>query len=166
MLAQPVVESAAQILHRSDALVTAELNKVVIIFWRKQPTKETFALQKSALDTMVRRHGSGVGVICVVEPTCDPPEDELRKASAKMVKDHGERIMCVGCVIEGSGFRAAITRTALSGITFMIRTPAPIKFFVTPKEAAAWVASRMTVERPERFADDVERVRGYFITNK
>lgn len=166
MLVQPTVGSAAHILYRSDALVTAELNKVVIIFWRQKPTRDTFLIQKNALDTMVRRHGSGVGVICVVEPTSEPPEDELRKASSKMVIDHGERISCVGCVIEGSGFRAAITRTALSGITFMIRTPAPIKFFVTPQEAAAWIATRMTVEHPERFAENVERVREYFVTNK
>lgn len=163
MLAQPTTSPSFNVLHRSDALVTAELEKVCVIFWRKQPTRETFNIQKATLDNIVRRHGSGVAVICVVEASTDPPEEELRKASAKMVIDHGNRIACVALVIEGDGFRAAITRTVLSGITFMVRTPAPMKFFVSPKQAASWVASKVRVASTERFIENVEHVRDHFV---
>jgi hypothetical protein len=153
-----------QVIYRSNALVTAELGKVCLIYWRRQPNAATFSIQKQSLDSVVRKHGSGVGVICVVEEQCDPPEEEIRKASSRMIIDHGERIVCVGCVIEGSGFRAAITRAALSGITFMIRTPAPIKFFITPHLAAKWVASQMPVGQPEEFVQNVERLRDQFVS--
>jgi hypothetical protein len=163
MLDQPLTNSIPilRVLHRSDALVAAELGSVCILFWRKTPTRATFNAQKSALDNLVARVGAGVAVICVVEPGADPPDEELRKASS--ITDHGNKIKAVALVIEGNGFRAAITRTVLSGITFMIRTPVPIKFFVTPKQAAAWVSTRVPVAgASDRFADQVENVRSHF----
>jgi hypothetical protein len=166
MLDQPLVTSipTLRILHRSDALVAAELGNVCILYWRKGPTRSTFNAQKAALDGLVARVGSGVAVVCVVEPEADPPSEELRKASSKMITDHGQKIKAVALVIEGNGFRAAITRTVLSGITFMIRTPVPMKFFVTPKQAAVWVATRVPIAgSSERFADQVESVRSQFM---
>ncbi len=158
---QHITPPHVRVLHKSDVLAVAEVNKVCVIYWRKQPNRATFAIQKHCLDSVVKEHRSGVGVICIVESSSDPPEEDLRSASSQMVISHGTNLDCVACVIEGAGFRAAITRAVLSSIVRVIRTPAPIKFFVTPSQAATWVATKMRVGSTAEFIRTVESVRGY-----
>jgi hypothetical protein len=64
----------------------------------------------------------------------------MRKASIDMINEVGARLVCVACVIEGSGFRAAATRSALSGMALML--PSRIvktKFSATLGEVCPWV---------------------------
>src|SRR5690242_388098 len=118
-----------RVLHCGDGLAMAEVGDVCIGIWRARPTLETFNVQKSLLDEVVRSHANGAGYICIVESTADPPNDEVRRASAEMVTSQGKRLKRVACVIEGSGFRAALTRSVLSNIVRFARTPSPIRFF-------------------------------------
>ena len=45
-------------------------------------------------------------------------------------------------MIEGSGFRAAITRTVLTGITSVLRTPCPFAFVESVQAASDWLGKR------------------------
>jgi hypothetical protein len=100
----------------------------------------SFSAQKTMLTQAVLGHPDGAGYLCIVEPSAEPPDDEIRRASAKMVTSQGTRLKRIACVIEGSGFQAAITRSVLSGMMRFIRTPSPIKFFASSSVAAAWMA--------------------------
>jgi hypothetical protein len=88
----------------------------------------------------VRSHPNGAGYLCIVEPTSEPPEEEIRRAAAEMVTSQGQRLKRLAVVIEGSGFRAAITRSVFSGIVRFVRTPSPLRFFASAATATAWMA--------------------------
>ena len=112
---------------------------VCIALWRTKPTRPLFEIQQAHLARAVASDPGKVAFMCVVAPTAEPPDDEVRSASANMITAHGSNLAGTACVIEGSGFRAAITRTVLSGIVFVIRTPSPIRLFESVEQAAPWL---------------------------
>jgi hypothetical protein len=62
-------------------------------------------------------------------------------------------------VIEGSGFRSAITRTVLAGITFVMRTPAPFRFFESTSLACDWLNARSRGGKLPGLLEQVELAR-------
>ena len=126
--------------YRAGGLLVAMIGPVCLALWRSKPTPELFEVQRSLLHAAVARQPGKTAFLCVVEPKAEPPDEAERKASAQMITSQGENLAGVACVIEGNGFRAAITRTVLSGVVFMIRTPSPIKLFDGVRVAAPWLA--------------------------
>jgi hypothetical protein len=147
------LRASSNVMHSGDGLVMAEMAGVSIALWRRKPNRELFETQKRCLDEVVGKHKGKAAFICVVEPTSEPPDDDIRKAASSMISAHEKNLRGVALVIEGTGFRSAITRTVLSGIVMMIRTPAPIKFFDVPKPACMWLGSLLPVSRDALFAE-------------
>jgi len=135
-------DSTLLITHRSDGLVTASFGLVCTAIWNTKPTRALFEHQRAALATCVLRYPGRALFLCIVSNKSDPPEQELRDASVKMLLDHDRRLAGCACVIEGTGFRAAITRTVLTGMTLLARTQAPIAFFDQIAPACRWLEPR------------------------
>jgi hypothetical protein len=135
------------VLHRSGDLVLGEAGNTCVALWRAKPTLASFQVQRSALARIVGAAPGKAAFLCVVESDCEPPEEPLRKASSDMINIHGPRLGKVACVIEGRGFKAAITRSVLSGMQLIIRSSADIKFFRSPFEGALWVESEQDAAR-------------------
>ena len=136
----------------------AETGGVSIAIWRRKPNRELFEVQRKCLNDVVARNRGKAAFLCVVEPSAEPPDDDIRKASSLMISAHEKNLKCVALVIEGTGFRAAITRTVLTGIEMMIRAPAPIKFFDIPKSACSWVRTQVPTVR-DSLNDEIEALR-------
>jgi hypothetical protein len=143
----------------SDGLLMAERRGVSIAIWRRKPNRVLFEAEKKCLDEVVAKNIGKSAFVCVVEPTSEPPDEDIRKASSAMISSHEKNLKCVALVIEGTGFRSAITRTVLSGIVMLIRTPAPIKFFDTPKSACLWVGTQLPAVR-DGLNEEIEALRG------
>jgi hypothetical protein len=119
-----------------------------------------FEHQRAALAEVVHRNPDGAGLLCVVEETAKPPNDELRRASTQMVAAHGRRLRCVACVIEGSGFKAAVTRSVLSGMALLLgKDRAPVSFFAHSSPAAHWMGEHLPVESVDDIVAGVEALR-------
>jgi hypothetical protein len=146
-------------MHSSGGLVMAERRGVSIAVWRRKPNRVLFEAQKKCLAEVVAKNMGKAAFVCVVEPTSEPPDDDIRKESSSMITSHEKNLKCVALVIEGTGFRAAITRTVLSGMVMLIRTPAPIKFFDTPKSASLWLGTQLPAAR-EGLVEEIEALRG------
>ena len=82
------------------------------------------------------------------------------KASTEMVSSHGDRLKCVACVIEGNGFRAAITRSALSTMAlFLTNRKAPVSYFANTQSAIRWMTAHMLINSSAHLVSEVERLR-------
>lgn len=158
------MRARSNVMHSGDGLVMAELRGVSIAIWRRKPNHELFEVQRKCLDEVVAKNRGKAAFVCVVEPTAEPPDDDIRKASSLMISAHEKNLKCVALVIEGTGFRAAITRTVLSGIVMLIRSPAPIKFFDIPKSACIWVSSQLPAAR-DGLLDEIEALRSLLDTH-
>ena len=141
-------DSTLLITHRSDELVMASFGVVCVALWNSKPTRVLFEHQRAALATCVIRYPGRALFLCAVSSKSDPPDQELRDASVKMLLAHERRLAGCACVIEGTGFRAAITRTVLTGMTLLARTQAPIAFFDQIAPACTWLEPR--AEQPLR----------------
>jgi hypothetical protein len=149
-----------RVLHCADGLALAEVGGHFVAIWRSGVTKPLFEWQRHCLVESLQRHPKGAAFMCVIEPTCKPPDDELRRASADMIAENENRLRCVAVVIEGDGFRAAIARSVLSGMVLLFpNRRVPVSYFSTVRDATEWVARHAPVQTTEGFVAGVSRVR-------
>jgi hypothetical protein len=136
-----------RVLHRGDALVIGQLRDTCLSVWRAKPAPQTFSLQRSELVRVVRQFPGRASFVCVIEETCPPLDETLRRASVEMMGQLGKDLRAVACVIEGTGFKASIARSVLVGIQLLLRSPVPIRFFRSMEEAAPWLQGHPTAAR-------------------
>ncbi len=142
------------VTHNADGLLMAMLGPICLALWQTKPTPERFAVQRRQLHAAIKREPGKLAFLCVVSAQAEPPEDAERKASADMISSQGDNLLGVACVIEGMGFRAAITRTVLTGVMLLIRSPTPLKLFDSVRHASPFLAR--CVKRPSLFELDAE----------
>jgi hypothetical protein len=148
-----------EIVREGDGVVVAQIGNVCAALWRKKPTRERFEIQRTCLEAAVAKHPGRTVFFCLVEAGTEPPDDEIRRASSSMITGHGPKLKAVACVIEGSGFKAAISRTVLSGIVFLIRSPSPIKYFESAGSGAAWLSQFVPIGSLSNFVEQIEVAR-------
>jgi hypothetical protein len=136
-----------QLEHSGRGLHMASYGAVCVALWQVKPTHSLFEIQRQQLGQVVKQHPGTAAFMCIIEPSSEPPDQELRSASTDMVAAHGTNLAAVACVIEGSGFRAAITRTVLTGIVLVQRNQVPFRFLEDVKAGALWLGSRIGRER-------------------
>ena len=136
---KPDLPLELQVTHRGNGLLMAMIGPVCLALWQAKPTPELFAIQRAHLHAAIARAPGQLAFLCVVSPKADPPDEAERSASASMITSQGTRLLGVACVLEGSGFRAAISRTVVSGILMVIRTPSPIKLFDSVRVATPFL---------------------------
>lgn len=128
-----------QVTYRGGGLVVGHFAHVCVAIWNTKPTRALFDWQRKGLADAVQRHPESALFMCVVSSKADPPDQDVRDASTKMIASHEKRLAGCACVIEGSGFRAAITRTVLTGITSVVRLPCPIGFCDSVQAGSDWL---------------------------
>jgi hypothetical protein len=96
---------------------------------------------------VVRQNGRA-GVSIVIEASSDPPEEELRRELGAIAASHGNKLKCIACAIEASGFRAAFIRSVLSSIALLDRRPnlPPRGFFANVGPAVDWLRPQLPLE--------------------
>ncbi|HET6339622.1 MAG TPA: hypothetical protein VFG30_40705 [Polyangiales bacterium] len=132
-----------EVISASDGLGIAEVGSVCLVVWRSAVVRERFLRQRAALTDFTTRHRSRAGFVTVIEPDAPPPEDAIRKASIEMIATLSGQLACVACVIEGDGFRAAATRSVLSGMALLLpKLRTEVKYLATVAAAGTWVSTR------------------------
>jgi hypothetical protein len=135
-------------MHLADGLVVGEIGPVCVAIWRDEVDLPRFEMQAGALAVVTGKHPGKSAFVCIVEATCAAPDEDLRKRSVALVKQHEARLACVAAVIEGTGFRAAITRSVLSGMARLLpsRGRARRGFFANVRAAGTWVSELVDVD--------------------
>jgi hypothetical protein len=155
----PLISNTASAFFANDGVVVGEVGRVCVVIWRGGVTREMFERQRAGLVSVVARYPEGSGFLCVIEPTATPPDDELRRASIEMVASHTQGLKCVAVVIEGEGFRAAITRSVISGMTLLYRRKPPASVFPKVREAVGWMRLNMRIASTDAVVTAVEELR-------
>lgn len=154
------MRSPLRVVRVCSGLAVGELSNICIVVWREPVNRVRFDTQREGLAEVIARHPERTGFLCVIEPTAEPPNDELRRASAEMVKVNQPGLRCIACVVEGGGFKNAIARSALSAIALMLGTrEVPFSVFGTVSAATTWMAPHVDVRDADAIAKAVETVR-------
>jgi hypothetical protein len=150
---------AFRVTERASGLLLGTYSDVFFAVWSTKPTPELFAKQRDGLEAAARANPGNTLFLCVVSACAPPPEQAERDASSRMISKLGQNLLGTACVIEGSGFRAAITRTVLSGILLFIRTPSPVTFFDSVSAASTWMQRRGRAPDLAQLARQLETAR-------
>lgn len=143
-----------------DGLVMAEAGATCIALWRTRPDDFLFERQKTILSEVVLSQPERVGFLCVIDPKSSPPEERIRKATVEMLREHRMGLACVSCVVEGQGFRSAISRSVLSGMSLLFGPREfPIKITDTVEHAAIWMANYVTLGPVAAYCETVQSYR-------
>jgi hypothetical protein len=154
------LDSRLRVIHCDETLAVAETGAVCVVIWRGAVGKDSFQRERSGLEEVVRNHPRGAGFLCVIEKTSKPPDEVHRRASAEMVDSYGERLSCLGCVVEGDGFVASVARGAVGAILLVRRSrKPPVKIAATVHLAAAWMAGHAEVPSAHELERAVEELR-------
>jgi hypothetical protein len=129
--------------HCASGLFVGSVGPVCLALWQTKPTRELVAIQRAHLARAVGKDPRHVAFVCAVAASAHAPDEAERVASSQMINEHGPNLAAVACVIEGTGFRAAITRTVLSGMVFVVRSPSPIRLFDSVAAATPWLAEQL-----------------------
>lgn len=148
-----------RVTERGGGLLLGTFSNVFFAVWSTKPTPPLFARQREGLEAAVRANPGNTLFLCVVSPNAPPPEQAERDASSRMISELGQNLLGTACVVEGSGFRAAITRTVLSGIVFFIRTPSPVTLFDSVNTASTWLQRRCPAQNLAPLAPQLETAR-------
>jgi len=149
-----------QIFHVGDGVAVAQYGRLCVVIWRDAVTRPRFERQRAGLAAVVRNQPDGAGFLCVIEPSSKPPDEELRRASTEMIASHGEHLKCTAVVVQGEGFKAAITRSVLSGMTLLFSRKVETKFCSNTPAALKWMRAHLDIPYPEQaatFVDEVQR---------
>jgi hypothetical protein len=142
-----VIEPRLRTLHHDESLSVSEYAGVCIAVWRSDVTQALFECQRAGLRAVTRANPGRAGFMCVIEDGVRPPSDELRKASAAMVRDASADLRRIACVIEATGFLAALTRSVLSGMQLLAGRKANVTaFFGSVSDAAKWLSEEYTFD--------------------
>jgi len=151
---------APKVVRVCDGVAVGEVGNVCVVVWRGPVTRARFDAQRDGLSEVMHGHAEGVGFMCVIEPTAKPPNDELRRASAEMIRSHQPELRCIACVVEGSGFVNAVSRSALSGIALLLGTrKVPFSVFGTIAAATTWMVPHIDMRDAAALARHVESIR-------
>ncbi len=148
-----------KILHVGEGVAVAEVGRLCVVVWRGGVTERPFEHQRNGLAQVVADNPDGAGFLCIIEPSATPPNDKLRRASTDMVAAHGNKLKCVAVVIEGEGFRAAITRGVIGGMALLLPRRTPSTTFAKIPDALAWMQQHVTIESPVRVIIVVDKLR-------
>ena len=143
-----------------SGLVVAELGNTCVAIWREEPYQFLFDRQASALRQVVEGRDEKTAFLCVVEKSSPPPKEDLRKAAVRMLEEHAKQLACVACVIAGDGFRSAITRSVLSGLSLLYGSREfPTKLTNSVHNAAQWMTTYVHLGVVASYVESVEAYR-------
>lgn len=131
-----------QLEYESRGLVLANYGHVCVAIWTSKPTPALFEKQRATLAACTQRYPGQAMFLCIVSGSADPPEPAERAATVRMIREQEKLLVGCACVIEGDGFRAALTRSVLTGMTLLSRTAVPTAFFEDVSRAVAWMRLR------------------------
>ena len=138
--------AALQVSTASDGIAVGQLGPVCIVIWRGEVTHARFQKQRMGLTSTVEESGGNGGFLCVIEPTAGAPDSDLRKASADLINGLGDRLKCVACVVEGTGFKAAVGRSVLAGMSMLSgRRKTPFEVTAEVDKAEEWMRRQITI---------------------
>ena len=128
----------AELLYADATHAIGSVGNAFINIVRQPATLEMLRETRRQVQRHFRRCNEVSVAVSVLEPgAAQSVPREVRDAGAALTAEF--KSLAAATVIEGTGFRAAATRTAIAGMYFIAKPPFPHKVFGDLKEGAGWV---------------------------
>ena len=133
-----VTDTARVVVLKPDHCLATWRNFLILI-WRNETTEEGVNDFRNTLQRLTTTNRDGLGLLTIIEPNAPPPASKVRDELARVLGQFGKLIKYSAVAFEGSGFRAAMVRGVVTGLTMLARMPYPHKVFPGVDQSAEWL---------------------------
>jgi predicted nucleic acid-binding Zn ribbon protein len=143
---KPSLSSTSQLLRlsaKTGAYAFYRWENVAINLWASQPTATAVTVMTELTERSVSECPGGIASIHCVEEGVGLPTAEARVGLGELAKSYPKHVICVGVILQGSGFWASATRSALTGIMLLAPRSFALRFFGDPSELCAYVVHEL-----------------------
>jgi hypothetical protein len=113
---------------------------VAVAVWRYHTNAQDIPELASAARRAYAACGQPIGLIQIVSATAITPDGPARAALARMLRELSGVVASSALVHEAEGFRAAMIRSIVTGLTAMSSPGYPHRVFAGLRDAAAWMS--------------------------
>lgn len=114
------------------------LDNLFITLWRVHTRLEGIEKYVKHVAALANQHATGIGLLTIVPPKAVPPESDVRGRLARAFSE-APNVMGSAICFEGSGLRATIVRSVVTGLTIISRPVFPHKVFASLEEGVTFV---------------------------
>jgi hypothetical protein len=133
---------------------------VAINLWASQPTAAAIAVLSELTERSLSDCPRGIASIHWLEEGVPLPSPEARVGLSELAKRYEQHVLCVGVLLQGSGFWASATRSALTGVMLLAPRTFFLRFFSEADELSAYVVRELS--RRGRAISEAERLVSMF----
>ncbi len=116
---------------------------VIFVFAYAEPSRQYLDCMLPVHRKLQAIYPRGSALIVVIDPEAKPPSQEAREELNQTLRSLAGVVVVGTHVVEGTGFRAAAKRSALSLVNLLTRLPFPMKVLGTLDEAVPWVLAEL-----------------------
>jgi hypothetical protein len=113
--------------------MVASCGPVFIVEWRVNTTLEGCRALRTECERFGKAQRSGVGLLTVIHARAPAPEATERLSIADFLRAGSSYIKASAVVVEGQGFRAALVRGVVTGLTMLAKQAYPHKVVSMPE---------------------------------
>jgi hypothetical protein len=133
-----------EVLEPGGEYAVVASDRVVLLVWRGASTERGI----DRLHALVRAQPASVVCLNVLAlQAARPPDEGARAAMQRAVRDPTPKLLGLGTIHEGGGFKGAFVRALISSLQRTQGWSVPMRVFRSPDEAAPWAAGLLG--RPE-----------------
>jgi hypothetical protein len=123
----------------SEDHVVGSAQSLVIVIWKRRTLMTHLTDVRTAIQRARRAVPMPVCLMQIVPPEALVPDPGIRKALAMMLRESTDSISHSAVVQLGSGFRASIVRSIVTGVTVMSNPGFPHRVFSSIEHACDWM---------------------------
>jgi len=135
---QVAVAPAVSVTYAAPGCVLGHLRNMTFSAWNAPPTAEHVDAFIALAEQLSQNYPLNSNITLVM-PDADLPETEARVALERLTSEYARVIHSVALVIDGTGFRASIIRSFLTGLHLLRGNGYRCKTFTKPVEANPWL---------------------------
>jgi predicted nucleic acid-binding Zn ribbon protein len=118
-------------------------HNVAINVWASQPTSSAIQVMSELTERSLTECPGGIASIHWLDEGVALPTAEVRVALSELARRYETQVLCVGVMLQGSGFWASATRSALTGIMLLAPRTFFLRFFSEASELVAYIVREL-----------------------
>ena len=122
-----------------------------ICCWRMHTTVECAQEVGRRCAEFAASHPEGIALLTIIEAHAPAPNNDARTAIADFPRN-ATYVRASALAFEGTGFRASLVRSVVSGLTMLARQPFEHKVFDSVPTATQWLVPELECHRPADFS--------------
>jgi hypothetical protein len=158
---QKVTNQQLIVLEATASHTIGTWRNFALVIWRRETVLAGLIGVRTQLTELSKRYPKNVCLMQIIEKNGAAPEPVVRTAIADTLTSFREHIIGSSIIFEESGFKAAVVRAVVSGVTLLAKFGFPHVVFSAVGEASVWHArlGKANDFRPGELVDAVEKLR-------